>query len=239
MQDSMIVEFDRTNKNMVSMIIKATGDEEKAEKYGSNAKFFHYFCVIKIKTLPQHLLRKAFVINGIRYQWISLAELKTDLQIRKYNNDVIEFITDRYDATLVDLESAFNERIQERDLIFVIAPLSTEMESIFEGVKAAGEAYGCRVERVVDVVGDYKITDKILEMIYQATIIVADLSHERPNVYFELGYARGICKTVITIDRESTKLHFDVKDWTCIFYNDSRKIERELLDRLKHELKNI
>jgi hypothetical protein len=27
---------------------------------------------------------------------------------------------------------------------------------------------------------------------------VADLSHERPNVYFELGYARELGKTVVT-----------------------------------------
>lgn len=91
--------------------------------------------------------------------------------------------------------------------------------------------------RVKDVHGDYRITDKIIEMINEARLIIVDLSHERPNVYFELGYARGLKKTVVTIAREATTLHFDVKDWTCIFYRDSRDLERKLKDRLEYEFR--
>ena len=73
-------------------------------------------------------------------------------------------------------------------------------------------------------------------MIQKARLIVADLTHERPNVYFEVGYARGLGKTVITTAREGTNLHFDVKDWTCTFYNDSRVLERHLQERFAFEL---
>ena len=47
-------------------------------------------------------------------------------------------------------------------------------------------------------------------------------------MYFELGYARGFRKEVITMARKGTDLHFDVKDWTCIFYSDSRDLEEKL-----------
>jgi len=73
-------------------------------------------------------------------------------------------------------------------------------------------------------------------MIHKARLIVADLMHEMPNVYFELGYARGIGKTVITTAREGTKLHFDVKDLNCMFYNDSRELEQELKERFAFEM---
>ncbi len=69
------------------------------------------------------------------------------------------------------------------------------MDPIFEGIKAAGEAHGLRVERVKDVLGDYRITNKIIEMIHKARLIVADLTHERPNVYFELVSCQS-CKVV-------------------------------------------
>ncbi|HEY6803964.1 MAG TPA: toll/interleukin-1 receptor domain-containing protein [Pyrinomonadaceae bacterium] len=122
------------------------------------------------------------------------------------------------------------------ELVFVIISFTPDMEPIFDGIKAAGVKHKLRVERVKDVPGDYRITDKVVQMIHGARIIVADLSHERPNVYFELGYARGLGKTVITIAREDTKLHFDVKDWTCFFYNDSRVVERYLDERFAYEL---
>jgi hypothetical protein len=121
-------------------------------------------------------------------------------------------------------------------LVFVIISFSPDMEPIFEGIQGAGDHHGLRVERVKDVIGDYRITDKVIEMIHQARLIVADLTHERPNVYFELGFARGLGKTVITTAREDTKLHFDVKDWTCTFYNDSRVLERHLRERFAFEL---
>jgi hypothetical protein len=73
-------------------------------------------------------------------------------------------------------------------------------------------------------------------MIGQARFIVADLTNERPNVYFELGYARGLGKTVITILRSGTNIHFDVRDWTYTEYFDSRPLENDLLQRFEFEL---
>ena len=73
-------------------------------------------------------------------------------------------------------------------------------------------------------------------MILSSRLVVVDLTHERPNVYFELGYARASGKTVITIARRETQIHFDVKDWTYIPYIDSRTLERDLRERLTNEL---
>jgi hypothetical protein len=124
----------------------------------------------------------------------------------------------------------------ESKLVFVVMSFSDDMEPIFEGVAAAAASVGLEAKRVKDVSGDYRITDKIMEMILSSRLVVVDLSHERPNVYFELGYARASGKTVITIARRDTQIHFDVKDWTYIPYIDSRTLERDLKERLTNEL---
>jgi TIR domain len=123
------------------------------------------------------------------------------------------------------------------DLVFVISAFRNDMEPIYEAIEAAATNYSLSAKRVKDIVGDYRITDKILHLISQAKYVVADLTHERPNVYFELGYARGLGKTVITTVRKGTTVHFDVKDWTYIEYDDSRNLERQLVERLKAEKK--
>ena len=133
-------------------------------------------------------------------------------------------------------EEEDSSKYGDPNLVFIIISFTPDMDPIYEGIKAAGEIHGLQVERVKDVLGDYKITEKIIEMICKARLIVADLTHEKPNVYFELGYARGLGKTIITTAREGTKLHFDVKDWTCTFYNDSRVLERHLQERFAFEL---
>ena len=73
-------------------------------------------------------------------------------------------------------------------------------------------------------------------MIRTSRLVVVDLTHERPNVYFELGYARGLGKTIVTILREGVTAHFDVQDWTYLRYTDSRPLERDLLKRFRYEV---
>lgn len=126
--------------------------------------------------------------------------------------------------------------IRDTKLVFVITAFHADLEPVFEGIAAAAESTGLVAKRVKDVQGDYRITDKIIKMIESARLIVADLSLERPNVYFELGYARGLGKTVITIAKQGTNIHFDVKDWVYIEYIDSRVLEKNLKKRFEYEL---
>jgi nucleoside 2-deoxyribosyltransferase len=109
------------------------------------------------------------------------------------------------------------------------------MKPAFDAIEAAAIAVGLR-ERVKDVPGDYRITDRIMSSIRRAMLVVVDLTHERPNVYFELGFARGLGKTVITIMRAGTQAHFDVQDWTYLTYADSRPLERDLVERFRYEI---
>jgi hypothetical protein len=123
----------------------------------------------------------------------------------------------------------------DQRLVFVICPFTPDFEPVFTAITKAARAVGMRAQRVKDVHGDYRITSQMLSMIKRAGVVIADLTHERPNVYFELGYARGLGKKVITILREGTKVHFDVQDWPYIEYFDSRPLESDLRARLKLE----
>jgi len=122
------------------------------------------------------------------------------------------------------------------NLVFVICPFHASMEPVYEAITAAATECELEARRVKDVQGDYRITEKMLEMIQTARFVVADLTLERPNVYFELGYARALQKTVITICRDQTPVHFDVQDWTYLKYVDSRPLERDLIERFRWEL---
>jgi TIR domain len=122
------------------------------------------------------------------------------------------------------------------NFVFVVMSFDASMEPAYDAVKAAAEVCGLVAKRVKDVPGDYRITDKMLGLIASARLIVVDLSLERPNVYFELGYARGLGKRVITILRKGSTAHFDVRDWQYLEYVDSRPLEKDLADRFRYEL---
>jgi len=65
---------------------------------------------------------------------------------------------------------------------------------------------------------------------------VCDLTAERPNVYYELGFAKGIGKRLICIAREGTQIHFDVYGLKILFFRSYRDLEERLNKEAKHLL---
>lgn len=126
----------------------------------------------------------------------------------------------------------------DNTLVFVVIAFDQEMDTIYETIKEVGKSFNLEPIRVKDVPGDYRITNKIIDLIKKSKFIVADLSLEKPNVYFELGYARGLGKEIITICNQETKIHFDVKDWTCLYYSDSQNLKINLQTRFEVQIVN-
>jgi len=64
--------------------------------------------------------------------------------------------------------------------------------------------------------------------------IIADLSHDKPNVYYELGYAHGLGREqdVILLTDDTSALHFDVRDLNAISYDGTTDLEEKLKKRL-------
>lgn len=131
------------------------------------------------------------------------------------------------------LPDSYLARMSDEGLVFVVCSFDPDMDPVFDAVVGAAASVGLRAVRVKDCRGDYRVTDKILTLVRDARLVVADLSHEGPNVYFELGYARGLGKTVITILRAGTTAHFDVHDWAYLEYIDSRPLEHQLRERFR------
>src|SRR5215469_15767849 len=124
------------------------------------------------------------------------------------------------------------------ELVFVACSLDPDMDPVYDAVACAATSVGLRTVRIKDFQRDYRITDKILILVQGARLVVADLSHDEPNVYFALGYAFGLGKNVITTLKTGAIPHFDVHNLPCLEYMDSRPLERRLRERFRLELKS-
>ena len=118
-------------------------------------------------------------------------------------------------------------------IMMAINPNDTTSDDVLDCLKRTFLHYGIEAIRSDEVEHSGRITDLILNMINENKFLVCDLSYERPNVYYELGYAHGISKNVILIAKEGTILHFDVKDYNAIYYKNIRELENKLKKRLE------
>ena len=68
---------------------------------------------------------------------------------------------------------------------------------------------------------------EITELIEDAEFIICDFTRERPNVYYELGYAHGAGNEgldILLVAKEGTTLHFDVAPLRVRYYSSPEQL---------------
>lgn len=79
-----------------------------------------------------------------------------------------------------------------------------------------------------------KIDDRIVALIRQSGLLVADFTGDRGGVYFEAGLAQGLGIPVIWTCRidYSDKLHFDTRQYNHILWRTPEELRDSLSNRI-------
>lgn len=123
----------------------------------------------------------------------------------------------------------------EDDLCFVLTPFRDSLNEVYQDhIKPAVEEFGLRCLRADDIYAVSSIMEDIWEHICRARVLVAELTERNPNVFYELGIAHTIGKSVILITQSMVDVPFDLRHHRVIPYvNTARGVEslREALLR--------
>lgn len=148
-------------------------------------------------------------------------------------------------SDLVHMTAYFGLTIEETALnCFVIMPFAEEFDDVYalikstvEGVVAGGTQGRCF--RLDESRPAGRITDRLLGELRSASICVADLTHTKPNVMWELGFAMALGKPAILLTQSRQSLPFDIRDMQSIEYSRNRlnatlqsPLRQSLLDTL-------
>jgi Pentapeptide repeats (8 copies) len=107
------------------------------------------------------------------------------------------------------------------DLCFVIMPFVPQWAPrIYRLVKELVEASGYQCRRADDLYGRVILSD-IWQGINEAAFVIADLTDQNPNVYYELGLAHALGKEIIPLLQADQDIPFDQKPFRVLFYEDN------------------
>lgn len=88
-----------------------------------------------------------------------------------------------------------------------------------------------------EVNGPGMIIMDIIRDIRRSSIVIADVTPDNPNVFYEVGYAHAINKPTILIAQKGRDLPFDVNSFRTLFYEDSISGKSILEDGLRNHIK--
>lgn len=123
---------------------------------------------------------------------------------------------------------------------FVLMPFAEEYREVYEQVyKPVCNAAGIRSWRVDEVARPGSITRDIVEGIIDADIVIADLTSQNPNVFYELGIAHAVGnKTIMTCQRVED-VPFDIGNYRVILYEQTIAGSKKLAERLTAAIQEL
>lgn len=123
--------------------------------------------------------------------------------------------------------------LSDRD-VFVIMSFNEEFRDTYIlAIKPTLEKLGFKPIRVDEIQHNATVTPEIMRQIERSAFVVADLTGERPNVYYEVGYAHRADKEVILMAQKEHAVHFDVAAINRINYIDLTELTHALELRVK------
>lgn len=160
----------------------------------------------------------AFTFDGVRFFMIT--NMATSVQAEGYRHFTFRF-----------LDSA---GFSETSTAFMIMPFGfPELNSFYQtNIKEylKNSDLQIDVKRSDDFTGTDVVADTILSRIQKAEFIICDITNQNKNVFFEIGYAKGIRKNILfLLEQNKPAEFFDVNHIRRIEYSYERPTEFQKL----------
>ena len=166
-------------------------------------------------------------VNNILYCELNLNISPAPLSFR---------ITSNGKVSLYDIEVEY-----VKPKLFVVMQFTEDFNNLYNDVIIpVSEKAGFEVIRADEFYSSTPILNDIIRSIKESSVIIADITPDNPNVFYEIGYAHAIKKpTILICDKTREKLPFDVSSFRTLFYENSISGKAKIEHSLTKYLENI
>lgn len=190
----------------------------------------------EVVMVPEHDLSLAWAHNEKEFVFYLKSLMERDFV--EINSSEPRSLNDLIYPILITASGwEYLDRLQKPSLqfeqAFVAMSFEPSLYSIYENAIApAVQNAGYRAHRVDSVPHLDRIDAKIISDIRQSRFIIADVTQQRPGVYYEAGFAHGLGLPVIWSVREDEleNVHFDTRQYNHIVWKTEDQLLSDLQD---------
>jgi hypothetical protein len=118
--------------------------------------------------------------------------------------------------------------------VFVIMPFKSQFDVFYDTIRSTCSSAKANCLRVDKEIHTRNVLTVIYERINTSDVIVADMTGQNPNVYFEAGYAAALKKPIVFLTQNESDIPFDLRQYNHVVYRgDPAKLRRELSIKLR------
>lgn len=130
--------------------------------------------------------------------------------------------------------------LKELDLCFVLMPFTEPYLEIFNKIiKPTVESNGFRCVKSDDISSLNPVIEDIGANINKASLIIADISENNPNVLYELGICHTIGKEVMILTQDSDHIPFNFRHLRTYPYSNEIASSEALKTNITSVIQNI
>lgn len=126
--------------------------------------------------------------------------------------------------------------------VFVVMDFAPGLREVYEVIKSASEQAGFECFREDDVhlpMNEGVIIHDIQRNLNQSRVVLAEVSSQNPNVYYEIGFAHALGKHVILLAERRAPVHFNIQGYQRILYSNEIGGQSQLAHELQRRLKEV
>jgi hypothetical protein len=125
--------------------------------------------------------------------------------------------------------------------VLTLMPFAEELKPVYEDhIKKVVKQLGLTVARADDFFAASAVISDIWNSIYAAKVIIADCTGRNPNVFYEIGIAHTLGKSVVLVARSAEDIPFDVQHLRALIYEYTprgmEQFETKLQATIQHEI---
>ena len=123
---------------------------------------------------------------------------------------------------------------------FVVMQFTSPFNELYdEVIDPVCHSVGIKAYRASDIYRPGVILQDITQGLTESNLVIAEITPENANVFYELGYAHALKKPVILLAERGTGLPFDISGYRVIFYDDAIRGKSSLESDLRRHLSSI